>query len=174
MRNFLIIVVSLMITMSGFAQRATMSVCGIKMGTPKEDAKSMLRDRFGYSAVGEESGNLTVYDGSVGGISHQFMTFYFAWINGKSLFNGALLSTPFELSQQKEAIDHREIIKSVYERKYDIVEYKNDDGFKSYWFEKYGELCGYTTIQKSKSKDGKTRLYTVVFYYGPYSETDDI
>lgn len=174
MKKSFLLAVLLTIATSCFAQLSEVSVCGIKMGTGKEEAKTILKERFGSLSVREDSGNIEVYDGSVGGISHKFMTFYFAWINGKSLFNGASFSTPYELNEQKDAIDHRELIKSVYGRKYYITESKNEDGFKAYSFGNGDKFYGYITIHKSKARDGKTRLYTDVYYYGPYSESDDI
>lgn len=173
-KRLVLIAAILTMMMSGFAQSPVSSVCGIKMGTDKDEAKSILTKRFGYLAVSENEGDLQVYEGSVGGISHTFMTFYFAWVNGKSKFNGAYFSTPYELSRQKDAIDHRELIKSVYEQKYEIFEGKNDDGFKYYLFGKGADLYGKISVHKGKGKDGKTRLYCDIDYYGPYSSTDDI
>lgn len=177
MKKLIILFAALLTTISGFAQLSELSVCGIKMGTSKDQAKSILKERFGVLSVSEESGNLQVYDGYVGGISHKFMTFYFAWIDGKSMLNGARFSTPYELGQQQDAINHRELIKDIYERKYELSEYKNDDGFKCYYFgetDKIYTTYGEIMIHKLKSNDGKTRLYTDVYYFGPYSESEDI
>lgn len=157
------------------AQRSEVSVCGIKMGTNREVAKRILEDRYGRYSVSEESGSLSILNGYAGGLHHKFMTFDFAWINGESKFNGATFSTPYELNEQKLAIEKRELLKSLYEGKYELREKVNDDGFKEYYFGEsyYGEY-GVITIFKSKSKDGKTRLYVDVYYFGPYNETDDI
>lgn len=164
----------------GFAQRSETAVCGIKMGTEKSVAKKMLQERFGYASVSDDAGDIFVFNGSAGGIKHKFMTFQFVWIDGSARFNGAIFSTPFELSEQKEAIKNREYLKSLYEQKYILREYKNDDGFKCYCF---GESIldglgivnlGVIEIHKAKGNDGKSRLYLDVAYFGSYDETDDI
>lgn len=174
MRRLMLFIAMLTMMLTGLAQSTEMSVCGIKMGTGKEEAKAILRERFGYSAVSEKEGNLEVTEGSAGGISHKFMTFIFAWIDGKSKFNGASFSTPYELSDQKDAIARMELIKSVYEKKYDIIQNKNDDGFNEYIFLKNPDCFGVIHVIKSRGKDGKTRLYCDVNYFGPYKTTDDI
>ena len=174
MKKIILIFIFVLMATLSFARLNELSVCGIKMGTEKEEAKRILRDRFGYLSVEEDAGNISVYDGSVGGISHKFMTFIFTWIDGRSMFNGAIFSTPYEINQQKDAIEHRELLKSVYEKKYDIDSYTNEDGFKTYRFGKEMELYGVITTKKAKGKDGKLRIYTDVYYWGPYDETSDI
>lgn len=174
MKKIILLAIMMIMAATAWPQASVPSVCGIKAGMARDEVKSILKDRFGYSSVTEESGNLKVIDGSVGGISHTFMTFYFAWVDGKSRFNGAELSTPFELNKQKDAIAHRELIKSVYERKYDIIESKDDNGFKKYYFGIGQDLYGIIYVDKAEGKDGKTRLYTTVYYRGIYNNTDDI
>lgn len=164
----------IMVAFSGFGQRAEVSVCGVRMGTPKATALSILRERFGYAAVSEEGGNIEVANGMIGNIHHDYMTFYFTWTGDESVFNGACLSTPFEISQKKDAIKQREFIKSIYERKYEIKETTNQDGFKTYMFGDSEYLYGAITIDKGRGVDGKIRYYTQVYYFGPYDELDEI
>lgn len=161
-------------TISAIAQTDMFSVCGIALGTPKDEALSILRDRFGYSAVREDVGNIEIHDGAVGGIHYKYLTFNFAWVNGASKFNGAFFSTPYELNEEKDAIEKRDLIKSVYEQKYTIKEYVNDDGFKSYYFGNGNIVNGAISIFKGKSEDGIIRLHTTVIYIGPYNAADDI
>lgn len=156
------------------AQISNISICGIPMGTPRDEAKEILQERFGRYSVHEDGGDLKIYGGSVGGFSYRFLNFYFTWVNGKPRFNGAGFSTPFELTEQREAIENRDLIKSTYEKKYDIVERKNDDGFKYYIFGSDEQYCGLIEIRKGKSNDGKVRLHLNVYYFGPYGEEDDI
>ena len=170
----ILLFISLMLAVVASAQSSTISVCGIPMGAEKKEAEKILEDRFGSLNVREDSGNLTVYNGYIGGVYHKFMTFFFAWINGKPIFNGAVFLTAFELNEKSKAIEHRELIKSIYEKKYRLSEYINNDGFKSYEFWDKEGYIGFITIIKSESNDGKFRLYAKVQYDGIYDETDDI
>lgn len=174
-KKLFVFVTLMTIAVSGFAQLSQISICGIKMGTEKEKAESILVQRFGYNHLHRDSGNLCIANASVGGIFYQYLTFYFVWENGISKFNGASFSSPYELSQQASAIEHRDIIKSIYGRKYYLQEYRNEDGFQSYYFgENDDEIYGCIILSKGIGKDNKKRLYVETIYYGPYDETNDI
>lgn len=173
-KKYILLFIGLLLAFAASAQSSTISVCGIPMGTEKKAAEKILEERFGYLNVREDSGNLTVYNGYVGGVYHKYMTFFFAWVNGKSIFNGAIFSTAFELNERGKAIEHRDLIKSVYEKKYRMSDYFNSDGFKSYEFWDKDGYIGFITIIKSESNDGKFRLYAKVQYDGIYDETCDI
>lgn len=155
------------------AQSSGLSVCGIRMGTPKSQAKAVLQDRFGKYDVHEDDGDLLVIGGTVGGVFHKFLMFHFTWINGGPQFNGAQFDTPYELGEQKDAIECRDFIKSVYEEKYDIEE-TTEDGFKCYYFGLGNETFGSIWLSKAKSNDGKIRLHLTVNYWGPYNESGEI
>lgn len=171
-KKFILLFFGLILAIS--AQSSTVSVCGIPMGTEKKAAEKILEERFGSINVREESGNLAVDEGFVGGVHHEFLTFYFSWINGKSILNGAKFSNPFELNEQNKATEYRDYLKSIYAKKYRIREDVNEFGFKVYYFGDIDSFCGIITTYKSKSKDGKTRFYTDVIYFAPYDETCDI
>ena len=173
-KAILLVSMLIMVAFSGFGQRTEVSVCGIKMGTPKKTVMSILRERFGRLAVMEISDNLRVIKGNVGGVQHDFITFHFAWIKGISLLNGATFSTPYELYQKKDAICHRDLIKLIYEKKYELLEYINDDGFKSYLFGHNKTAYGEITVVKSEGEDGKVRFYTEIYYYSYFDESGDI
>lgn len=174
MKKFLIFITLIIITISGFAQLSQVSVCGIKMGTEKDKAESILKERFGYFSVHRDAGSLCVTNGRVGSVFYEFLTFYFAWENGISKFNGACFSVPYELNQQASAKEKIENIKSFYGRKYYLQEFYNEEGFKSYYFGENDEVYGCITLSKDVGKDGKTRLYVETMYFGPCDETDDI
>lgn len=165
------------------------SVCGIPYGTSRDVAKKMLEKRFGYAAVTEENGDLSVFEGSAGGINYKFMDFFFTWENGVSKLDGAYFSRPYELSEQQKAIEMRDFIRNVYSGKYYIDDYKNDDGFRCYtfWenkddFDTANDIAagcidgaiGSIGVHKGKGKDGKQRLYLYVRYYSVYDDKDDI
>lgn len=173
-KKYILLLVFLISTVIGSAQTSSFSICGIPMGTEKSEAEKILKERFGLLKVRDDAGDLSILDGQAGGIYHKFMTFNFSWINGKSVLNGATFSTPFELNEQKRTTEFREFIKSVYEKKYRIKEYVNEDGYKCYEFGDIDSFVGNITVHKSKSKDGKTRLFTDIIYYAPYDVTDDI
>lgn len=164
----------LLISLTINAQTYCPSICGIKTGTEKNTAKKILIERFGISSVHEDGGNLELRRCSVGGLEYEFLIFYFAWVNGKFLFNDATFYTPFELSEQKEAIKFRELIMSAYSEKYKIFESKNENGFKEYLFGNGNDFYGVISLRRGKGRDGKTRLYVEVSYCGPYSSADDI
>lgn len=174
MKRLFISVILTTMAISGFAQLSQISVCGVKMGTDKKMAKSILQDRFGQHSVYDESGNFEIYDISIGGITYDYAIFFFAWKDGTPKFNGALFSIHYELDQRKYALNCRETIKSIYERKYDLTEYDGENGFKAYWFGEHEEVYGAITLRKSIGNDGKTRLYVNTIYFGPYDGTDDI
>lgn len=175
MKRLLLLFAAILTAISVYAQLSELSVCGIKMGTEREDAKAILESRFGKYSAHDDDGNLIVYGGCVGGINYNSLRFFFAWVNGCPRFDGACLSKHYELSEQSDALKKRDFIKSIYEQKYDIEEHIKDDGFKEYFF--YGinnDPYGLITVEKSKGKDGKMRIYVSVFYFGIYDQTDDI
>lgn len=175
MKKLLISVILITIAISGFAQLSQISVCGIKMGTEKDKAESILAQRFGYFYVHRDAGNIYIRHASVGSIFYEHLTFYFAWENGISKFNGACFSIPYELNQQASAIEQRDIIKSIYGRKYYLQEFRNKDGFRSYYFgDNDDEIYGCIILSKGIGEDEKTRLYVETIYYGPYDQTNDI
>lgn len=174
MNKLIVILLLLLMSLSSSAQLSNVSVCGIKMGTDRETAKSMLEKRFGYLSVKESNGNIEVFDGVVGGVPYDYMKFFFAWVNGQSRFNGSYFSKIYELNEQKDALDARDLIRRVYEQKYTIYERNNDDGFKEYNFGYGDDVYGKITVNKSPGKDKKIRLYVDVYYFGPYDESDDI
>lgn len=172
-RHFLSLICFLLAVI-GSVETSAVSVCGIPMGTEKSEAKSILKERFGLTSVHENSGNLEIFGGQAGGIQYDHMIFYFSWINGRPLLNGATFSGIFNLNDKKNALEYRELIKSIYEKKYRIVEYVNEQGYKSYSFGDGDDCLGYITVEKATSNDGKTRLYSKVCYFSPYDITDDI
>lgn len=168
-----VFVMLLSICLSASAQLSEASVCGIKMGTGREEARSILENRFGRLSVRGDNGALKVYDASVGGVKYDSLTFLFAWVNGDSKLNGACLRQVYELNEEYEALKAQGVIKSVYERKYVTAEYDRE-GFKGYVFGIGLDPYGTITVNKYKSNDGRMRLYVDVNYFGPYSDTDDI
>lgn len=164
----------LFLSLSAYAQIMNGSVCGIKFGTSREQAKAILEERFGKYEVNDYEGDLMIVDGRVGGINYKFLEFYFAWVDGVPLFNGARFSKPFELNKQKDALEFREYVKEVYDEKYFISEFTTEEGFKSYEFGTPDTLCGNIKVFKGTSKDGKRRIFVDVNYWGPYSAADDI
>lgn len=174
MKKVTFIFMTLFLSLSAHAQIMNGSVCGIKFGTSREQARAILEERFGKYKVRDFEGDLMVIDGRVGGITYEFLEFYFAWVDGVPAFNGARFSTPFELNKQKDALEFREYIKGIYSAKYDIRNLATDTGFKSYVFLANNTVCGSIEAYKDTSKDGKRRIYVEVNYFGPYSTTDDI
>lgn len=164
----------LFLSLSAQAQIMNGSVCGIKFGTSREQAKAILKERFGKFEVRDFEGDLMIIDGRVGGITYEFLEFYFAWVDGVPVFNGARFYKPFELNKQKDALRFREYIKGVYGEKYDIEEFTTTEGFKAYIFGINDTACGGIEVYKRISNDGKRRIYVEVNYFGPYSESDDI
>ena len=173
--NKIIALIFLTITvLTASAQSSGLSVCGIRMGTPKSQAKAILETRFGKDYVYEEDGDLTVLGGNIGGIYYKTMEFHFTWIDDSLKFNGAHFGISYEMNEQNDAIKKRDFIKSVYEKKYDILEVDNDDGFKSYYFVEDDNACGAIWLCNAECNDGKTRLHLMVMYFGPYDESDEI
>lgn len=110
MKKVTFIFMTLFLSLSAHAQIMNGSVCGIKFGTSREQARAILEERFGKYKVRDFEGDLMVIDGRVGGITYEFLEFYFAWVDGVPAFNGARFSTPFELNKQKDALEFREYI----------------------------------------------------------------
>lgn len=149
------------------------SVLGIPFGSDYLTVKYSLEDRFGKYKVYESSGDLNVYDIQIGGFQFKIGEFSFQRSGSLSYFNFAMFQTHYATSDVEMAENERDWLYSLLKDKYAddyLEEYENDQGFKCYKFgtnpKDESKALGYITLDRSKGKDGKTRLY-LVLRYGP-------
>lgn len=175
MKKLIMVIIAISFFDVAFSQDG---VLGIKFGSSKECVKQALENRFGEYNVHDKSGNLSVYNGVFAGIEFNCLDFEFAWRNGTPYFNSATLQTWFQPNDIENAKKCRDIIFEKIKMKYDYYEEDNNsDGFKTY---KFGlnpndstKATGMISIERSEGKDGKERLYLLVYYF-PYFPNADI
>ena len=153
------------------------TVLGIEFGSDKSSVMSKLRDRFGYSNVSEENGNVEVENPSLGGFKFKYATFEFQYDKGKTYLSYAAFQTHYTLGQDNDAKSERDYLLSLMRPKYEdsIESYTNEDGFKCYRFgtnpKDYSKSLGLIRLQKGLGKDGVKRLY-LHLSYGPINYID--
>lgn len=149
------------------------SVLGIRFGLSYSVVKRSLEDRFGEFSVHENKGVLKIYDVEVGGFHFKYAEFDFQRNSGLSYFNYASFQTFYSATDIQTARDERDYLYSLLKDKYKndyVEEYINKQGYKCYRFGTdpvdKNKALGRITLEKSKGKDGKTRLY-LLLTYGP-------
>lgn len=160
----IIILLFMMIPMLVHAQ----SILGIQIGENFNDAKRMLKLRYG-DKLSDENGNLTLYDFEMGDFPFKYGTLYFQWENGSTQFYKAMFQTWEPMSNAEALKRDREILKSKLESKYQIYEFQNKQGFKCYEFlgsDTNGvTMHGSIELQRSQGNDGNERLYLFLYYF---------
>lgn len=164
---------------SEYESQVVNGVAGIDFGCSYDKAKKILEERYGVMASYSTINNISYYNISVGTIEFQSADFGFQYgKSGLRCFNQATFSTPYELSELKDAIKTREYIKGILSKKY-VIETIIQNSMK-YYVCGVNELCpdGYVItlgVFKSKSKSGKYYYY-VTLSYGPvnYINNDDL
>lgn len=143
------------------------SILGVKVGENYADAKKNLEARFGYRLT-ENSGNLTLYDFSMGDFGFNYGTLFFQWNNDTAKFYKAVFQKWMSVGDVESIKRSREVLREKIESKYSIYEFKNNQGFKCYEFlgkETNGvTMHGSIEVCRTKGKDGTERLYLMLFY----------
>lgn len=170
MKKILFLLLLLIFSIGCFSQ----SVLGIPMGSSFSTVKSQLQNRFGYSAVYDDNGDLIINsDFSMGDFEFNYGSFEFQRSGSSSYFNYAYFEKRFSISDVKSAKNARDylfsLLKDKYEEEY-IGSFINDQGFKCYQFgndpKDSNRALGIIKLQKTQGKDGKMRLYLQLIY-GP-------
>lgn len=164
MRNIVISIMLMITPMLTYAQ----SILGVKVGESYTDAQRILQARYG-DKLSENNGNLTLYDFEMGDFFFKYGTLYFQWGNDTARFYKAMFQTWTTVNSTEELMQSGEILKSKLESKYEIFEYKNEQGFKCYEFlgsETNGvTMHGSIELERSKGNDGIERLYLFLYYF---------
>ena len=140
-------------------------VAGVKYGDDRETVRRTIElksDRL----LDSDSHTLRYYKTTIGGITYDYATFYFA----KGKLVSVDLQKPFFSWRKEEALMAFENIKSQYERKYSNLKMTTDKDEEKYC------LCGayidgydyppiFISFQKSLSKGGDIMYYVGVSYY---------
>ena len=174
MKRFIVILLTLAFIVGCQAQRTRTSVtmCGIKMGTPRNQVKSILVGRFGEDYVDDIANRIEVYNGSSGGITYKYMTFDFVWANGALRLNGGVFQSWFDLTEWEDAFLYRDYIKSIYEKKYKLKEL-DVDGYTWYLFGGQNPPNGAIVVELRRNNEGEQKYYVGVAYFGPYAGLKD-
>lgn len=163
MKKVLIIALTIVAAISTSAQ----SILGVKVGENYADAKKHLEERFSYR-LSENSGNLTLYDFSMGDFGFNYGTLFFQWNNDTAQFYKAVFQKWMPIGDVESIKKCREILREKIESKYSVNEFKNNQGFKCYDF--IGEeingvtMYGSIEVRRTKGNDGTERLYLMLFY----------
>lgn len=151
-------------------------VAGVFLRQEYNSVKQQLEKRYGYSYSSNHN-KIEYKDISIGGINYEWAEFQFVYHSQAMRLNTVEFSYHFKLSELNDAKKYRDYIASVYAKKYeDIVEAKNEDGFKMYgcsYNEDYGRPAIIINLCKSKSIAGET-FYYVTVNYGPVYQNDEI
>lgn len=163
MRKCICIIAFIISTIACFSQ----TILGIKIGESYTNAKNILEERYSYK-LHEDSGNLILYDFDMGEFNFKYGTLYFQWSNNEAKFYAAEFQYWDSVRDVESMKSSRENLRCKIESKYDIYEYKNEQGFICYEF--LGETINDVTIRGSidlhryKGKDGVERLYLILSY----------
>lgn len=164
MRRCICIIAFIISTIACFSQ----TILGIKIGESYTNAKKVLKDRYA-TKLDEDGGNLVLQDFYMGEFNFKYGKLHFQWSNSESQFYAAEFQYWESIRDVESMKSLRENLKRVIESKYNIYEYKNEQGFRCYDF--LGETINDVTIRgsidlnRSKGKDDVERLYLVLSYY---------
>ncbi len=166
MKRYMLLLL-LMFSVHSYSQ----SVLGIGFGSDYKTVKSMLESRYGKYEVHEDEGCLKLYNFTMGDFFFKFGTFYFQWNGDNTYFNAAEFSLPSDDNNVETMKSSRDYLYSLLKEKYEneyLEQFINDEGFKCY---KFGinpidstQVLGNIILHRSKSNDGKTRLYLDLNY----------
>lgn len=140
-------------------------VAGVKFGDDRETVRRAIAPKSDR-LLDSDSHTLRYYKTTIGGITYDYATFYFA----KGKLVSVDLQKPFFSWRKEEALMAFENIKSQYERKYSNLKMTTDKDEEKYC------LCGayidgydyppiFISFQKSLSKGGDIMYYVGVSYY---------
>lgn len=145
------------------------SVAGIDFGISKSEFKTKLHERFGYDHDEVDEGNIYhICDVRIGQVDYSFANFYF--VNGK--LDAASLEKYYPVSKFQEAKNQRDNVANLYRYKYPNISSQIDkDGRKYYLGGKpdnplFPLYPIKISVEKSKGRDGVTRYYLMVVYFG--------
>lgn len=163
MKRIIFIVAMVSASVTTFAQ----SILGIKVGESYTNAKNALNERYSYKLT-EDSGNLTLSNFEMGDFDFNYGTLYFQWSNNDAKFYKAEFQKWTTINDAEYLKRNRETLVNKLKSKYQIFEFKNNQGYKGYEFlgeETNGVIMhGSIEITRTKGKDGVERVYLFLTY----------
>ncbi len=96
-------------------------ICGIPFGASLQDAKSMLKNKYGYPEYGIDPNVVTYKNKKYAGIMFDSIHFLFQSDGVNSYLNGCVFI--LNAKTQKEAIEHRELLHDALAEKYIMLDY---------------------------------------------------
>ena len=172
MKKVLLIIFCL-VSLITHAQKVAPSVAGVKFGTPFEEVKHYLEQKF-RMPYESGKGKISYYEVTIGGLYFDFAIFDFVYKERLYRLNEVALVRDFTTNDWRRAEETINMMKNTLSKKYKVV--KVETRKHSYFLYMPSEsntvfMPMLLSMNEWKSQRGEWRIY-VGIYYGPYYPKD--